>query len=112
MTSIINYIKYIFMTPISDLQGLHFMVMITLYIIGLATVIGSLIGIFKFVSLIFRGTRNIVSAKSKCQHIQCRTCGRTLDRCVCQKNKDRGNASRLYNYNKEEHARKKAKKKK
>ena len=54
-----------------------------------------------------KGVRKMAfSAKQKCKKIQCTSCGRTLDRCVCQKNKDRGYVSRLYNYKKEQKIRK------
>lgn len=60
----------------------------------------------KWVKHIFRFIKMAFSAKQKCKKIQCTTCGRTLDRCACQKNKDRGYVSRLYNYKKEQKLRK------
>lgn len=50
---------------------------------------------------ICRVIKNIFSAKRKCSKIQCKHCGRTLDKCICQANQSRGYLSRLYHYKKE-----------
>ena len=106
------YLGRIFLTPLSDLTGLDFVVLIvtSAAILFASAFILYILG--KGCFLVGRGTKNIISAKSKCQKIQCKVCGRTLDRCICQKNKNRGNASRLYNYKKEEREHKKSIKKK
>ena len=104
-----DLIQEIFFTPLSQMNGFNFILLILLSAIAVTVVIYTYIAIFKFFKILFLGTKNIISAKSKCQHIQCSTCGRTLDRCVCQKNRDRSAASRLYNYNKEERAARKKK---
>ena len=107
---ILEYLKYIFTTELSKLTGFQFVLMFVLSLVVIAAMIGVAILIAKFFALIFRGIRNIISAKSKCQHIQCGVCGRTLDRCVCAKNKGRSNASRLHHHTLEEKAKKKARK--
>ena len=57
--------------------------------------------IFKILKGIFTLLRNIFSAKTKCKKIQCRTCGRTLDKCTCAKNQGRGYIRRLALFSKE-----------
>lgn len=53
----------------------------------------------------------LFSAKRRCQKIQCTTCGRTLDKCVCEKNKGKGYLARLILHSKEKKALAEAKKK-
>lgn len=56
------------------------------------------------------GLRTTFSAKAKCQRIQCTSCGRTLDKCICVKNKEKGYLGRVLLYRREQRLRKKKQK--
>jgi len=48
------------------------------------------------------------NAKRKCSKITCKKCGRTLDKCICESNKNLSYNQRLRKYYKEQRALKKA----
>ena len=54
-------------------------------------------GISHFVKFI----RVSITAKEKCKNIQCTVCGRTLDKCACQKNKGKSDLAKLMAYKRE-----------
>lgn len=99
---IIEYIIELFKTPLGQLNILQIAlvagVCICLFFVGKFAI--------KFLSTIGRFFKTLFSSKQKCKKIQCHVCGRTLDRCVCQKNKDKSYFSRLYNYRKEQRVKK------
>lgn len=75
---------------------------------GIAVVALIVILAYKLFKFIWSGIKHFarfvrvsIDAKEKCKHIQCTSCGRTLDKCVCQKNKGKSNFGRLMAYKKE-----------
>lgn len=53
-----------------------------------------------FFKILWKGIRNL-SAKKRCSRVQCPHCGRMLDKCVCESNKNKSYAYRLRKYRKE-----------
>ena len=102
MGNIINFIKELFFqTPFGELT-------IFQITIGILLAIGAIwlsIKILKYtwigIKAIFKAIKNTFSAKEKCKKIQCIHCGRTLDKCICEKNRKKSCVSRLIIYNRE-----------
>ena len=92
--------------PLTEYTSWHFIILL----VGSAIIIGLIAGAIFLVGLlvyvVFKGLGtffvNVFSAKKRCSKIQCSTCGRTLDKCTCEKNKNRGNVRRLALYSKEQ----------
>lgn len=100
--------------PLSEFTGWHIIILVigTMLFILTATIAVALAcylvwHILKFFFKIFQA---IFSAKKRCSKIICSSCGRTLDKCVCEKNKNRGYFRRLSLYSKEKKAAQKARK--
>lgn len=91
----------LFNSPIAELTFIELLVGAALFVLfgliiwKLAKFLWS--GVSHFIKFI----RVSVTAKEKCKNIQCTVCGRTLDKCVCQKNKDKSNLARLMAYKRE-----------
>lgn len=102
------------MLPFAEYNGWHFIILIfgsmlfiTLTILVAVLAIYIVWHILKF---IFRLFQTIFSAKKRCSKIVCSSCGRTLDKCVCEKNKHRSYIRRLSLYSKEKKDAQRAKK--
>ena len=102
----INWIKdfwaMILNGKLAEMTPLQFVLFIAVCIGAFFILKWLLTTIWKGLKAIGRGIRNGASAKRRCSHIQCKHCGRTLDKCVCAENKNRGYMSRLYHYHKEQ----------
>jgi len=99
-----NFISGLFTTPLSDMKAIELICLVLLCVAAFYIAKKVLKFVRAAFKLIGRGLRNIFSAKHRCSKIQCKTCGRTLDKCICAKNKNRSYVSRLYHYHKEEKA--------
>lgn len=99
-----DFFRDLFASPLSDMTALQLVCLVLICIAGYFVAKKILKFVWAALKLIGRGFRNIFSAKHRCSEVQCKTCGRTLDKCVCAKNKKRGYVSRLYHYHKEEKA--------
>ena len=99
---------------ISEYTGWHFVILIFGSLLAIAIICGVIFGIGWLLYHILKGIFNILtiifSAKKRCSRIVCSSCGRTLDKCTCQKNKNRGYFRRLALYSKEKKASQKVKK--
>lgn len=95
------FILDIFKTPLGEMQGWEFILFLLLT--AAAGFLSYIILKYLWIGLKFfcRGVRNVTSAKEKCKHIQCNKCGRTLDRCICERNKGKGSILRLAQYKRE-----------
>ena len=104
---IVKLIDKVFFTPLGDMR----LVDIIAGAVMLAVAVAAVIIIFKLVKWILQksGTsfRTVFSAKARCQKIQCTSCGRTLDKCICVKNRERGYLGRVMLYNRERRLRNK-----
>lgn len=101
MNNLWDFILSLFNTPLAELT--FWQILLALVLTGAAGVLAFFLVKVLWIVLkgIGRGLRAIFSAKHKCRKIQCPTCGRTLDKCQCEKNKKRGYLSRLYHYKKD-----------
>lgn len=98
MRELFNYFLAAYTTSLSEMTGLQFIFLI----VSIVVIPAALFFIFKyFFKWIVKPVSTLVSIKQHCQHIQCPTCGRTLDKCICNKNKHRGNLARLSAYYRE-----------
>lgn len=99
---------------LSQYSGWHFVILIFGTILALGVFAGAVFCagwlLFHIMKAIFNVLAIIFSAKKRCSRIVCTSCGRTLDKCTCQKNKGRGYFRRLALYSKEKKAAQKAKK--
>lgn len=102
MKQIWEFILMIFNTPIVEMTGWQIIVLVLLSI----AVIWLSLKVLKYawitIKTVFRTLHNVFSAKKKCQKIQCPHCGRTLDKCICQRNQKRGYLSRIYHYKRDD----------
>ena len=94
---------------LAEMTPLQFVLFIAVCVAGFFILRWLLEIIWKGLKVIGRGIRNTLSAKKRCSNIVCKYCGRTLDKCVCAENKNRGYASRLYHYHKEQREKQKEK---
>lgn len=96
-----NFFKEILFTPFYEMQGYQ---IIFLAIFGVLAVILS-IKVAKALAVVLKAIwvvlKDLFSVKGKCKKIQCRHCGRTLDKCICERNRGAGNIKKLYRYKKE-----------
>lgn len=97
----IQFITDIFTSKVGDLTTIEIWIGTLLFIA--ATWLGIKIVKYTWIAIkaIFKAIKNTLSAKEKCKRIQCIHCGRTLDRCICERNKKKSCVSRLMRYNKE-----------
>lgn len=102
MEKIINLIKGILTSPISELNVIEIFSVIVVLVFVVYFTKYFVIYLFKFLKFLVKCIRMTISAKQKCKKIQCYSCGRTLDKCACEKNSGRGSLSRLYHYKKEQ----------
>ena len=104
------FFDWIFNTPATEWNGRWVLAYLGMIVI----VCWIIVKLWKYVKsgalAIHHGWRKVFSAKLRCKKIQCPTCGRTLDACVCAKNKKLGYRARLRLYHKEQRAIKKTKK--
>lgn len=91
----------IFNNPITDLTFIELVVSVALTVLFVLLVFKLANVIFKGLKFLYNFIKANLTAKEKCKHIQCTGCGRTLDKCVCQKNRGKSNFMRLVNYRKE-----------
>ena len=96
--TIFAFIAGLFTRPLFELNILEIALLAGICFLAVLLVRLICIGVVKIFSLF----TVVFSAKEKCKKIQCTSCGRTLDRCVCQKNKDKSYVARLCNHRKEE----------
>ena len=102
MEKLIQIITEIFMTTkISEMNGLQLVILVLLSLGVLWVAKKAIFLIWIAIKTIFSKLFHLLSAKEACQKIQCTTCGRTLDNCVCEKNRHRSYISRLAHYRKE-----------
>lgn len=100
--------------PLAQYNGWHFVVLffggilIIAVFAGLVFLAGWLI--WTILKMLYNIVSSIFSAKKKCSKIVCSSCGRTLDKCTCQKNKNKGYFARLALYSREKKASQRAKK--
>ena len=91
----------LFRSPLSELEGYQLLILAGVAVIlfflfrGLGRLIGSA---FKKIG---SKTKKKISYTEKCKQIQCRHCGRTLDKCQCQKNQGHGSFYRYRHWKKE-----------
>lgn len=92
--------------PIKDFNGWNCVVLVVGVLIFTAIAILLIAAVVMLLGVLFKGIGvlaiNIFSAKKRCAKIQCTSCGRTLDKCTCEKNKKRGYIRRLALYGKEQ----------
>ena len=96
------FVMEIFNTPMGEITGwqLFVLVLLSVAIVWLAKKVLKYAWIV--IRAVFRTIGNIFSSKRRCSKVQCRHCGRTLDKCICAVNRKRGYMSRLYHYKKGE----------
>lgn len=101
MNQLWQFILEIFNTSLGDMTAWQLLLATGLSIVLVYLGIKILKYAWIVLKAIFRTIKNVFSAKRHCSKIQCKYCGRTLDKCICQRNKNRGYISRLYHYKKE-----------
>lgn len=95
------YLGRIFYTSsFVELKVLDILVVIVLTCLAFYIIKYIFKGLHKIFVGIHQGAVNM-SAKNKCSHIQCRHCGRSLDRCTCNENRNKSYNYRLRHYKKE-----------
>lgn len=91
----------IFNLPLSDLTFIEFIIACALAVLLFLVIRKVVRCVRTFFRSLFKFVKVHAAASEKCKKIQCTTCGRTLDKCVCQKNKGKSNFARLHAYKKE-----------
>lgn len=99
---LIELLKEMLTKPISELNIIQLTVVVLIMIAALFLLKKLFVLIGKILVYIGRALKIIFSAKERCKKLQCTSCGRTLDKCVCQKNSGKSYIKRLYLYRKEE----------
>lgn len=101
MDKLWEFILSLFNTPLAELTLARLLAGLAIFAAAGLVAILALKLLWLIITGVGKGIRAIFSAKHKCSKIQCPTCGRTLDKCQCEKNKKRGYLSRLYHYKKD-----------
>lgn len=112
MEAIGEFFHKLFENPITDLTPFELAIFAALCVLAFFLLKWLLKILWAGIKGLFKGIGGALSSKKKCQQIQCPHCGRTLDKCICEDNHDRGYTSRLFHYRKEKRRREKAAKKK
>lgn len=105
LKAIVAYIVAIFKSSVTDLTIYELLIAIAVTVVALyicKLILKVLLKGFKEVGKVVKKTCTV--SKRKCQKLQCKSCGRSLANCVCQKNAKRGYTRRLMLYRKEEKA--------
>ena len=102
MEALKTFFVDLFSRSVSELSGLHFIILALITVLFFVLAKCILKCIWTALKAICRGIKNLCSTKKRCEKIQCPHCGRSLDKCVCQCNRGHGNTHRLYGYYKEE----------
>lgn len=96
----------LFRTPLGEMTAIHLFLLAIIAIVAFYAIKY----IWKFLKgglkVSGKGLRTL-TPKHRCSKVQCNTCGRTLDKCVCSKNRKRTYVGRLMNYHSEKRAIKK-----
>lgn len=101
-TSIWEFVSDVFVGEVGNLTFYEFLVGAVISVFGIFLVLKLLKLVlegFKAIGRSIKRKRN--NAKEQCQKIVCKTCGRSLASCVCQKNIGLSFRQRLKNYKKE-----------
>jgi hypothetical protein len=100
--SVLDYLAFLwtglFSTSVSDLNGVQIGVLVLFYLLGWQLLKGLFRTSKKGVVVLASGTGKVLSLfskKTRASKTVCLHCGRTLDKCICQSNKNLSLGKRL-----------------
>ena len=99
--------RKIFESPITELNLLEIIIGVLTVYIAYLLIVRIVKPIINGIKYFFKFIKVSITSSEKCKKIQCTSCGRTLDKCVCLKNNGKSNFARLMLYKKEQKQKKK-----